>query len=95
MDDVIIYLGKACGGGGGCSPIPPLFEDIEMKLSELATQLTAIDAKLTEASAEIVAKIDELQAALADVDLPAEASALIDDITAKATDLANIVPDPA
>jgi len=90
MDDVIINVGtcrrRRC-------QIESLQEAIEMKLSEIAAQLTAIYAKLTEASTEIVAKIDALNEALADVDVPTEASALIDDITAKATDLANIVPD--
>lgn len=90
MDDVIINVGTC--HRGACLILSAI-EVIEMKLSELAVQLTNIDAKLTEASAEIVAKIDALQAALADVEVPADASALIDEITLKATALADIVPD--
>lgn len=90
MDDIIINVGKC--HDGLCLNHSKL-EIIDMKLSELATQLTAIDAKLTEASAEIVAKIDALQEALVDVEIPAEAVGLIDEIATKATALADIVPD--
>lgn len=90
MDDVIVNVGSC--HRGSC-PILSAIEVIEMKLSELAVQLTNIDAKLTEASAEIVAKIDALQLALADAEIPADATALIDEITLKATALADIVPD--
>lgn len=64
-----------------------------MKLSDLAVQLTAIDAKLTEASAEITGKIAALQDALADVDVPEDAAGLIADIGEKAAALADMVPN--
>lgn len=90
MDDVFISV-------GGCRvtpcPLKPLLEAIPVKLSELATQLTTIDAKLTEASAEIVIKIAELQAALADADVPEGTAQLVADIGDKAAALADIVPN--
>jgi len=64
-----------------------------MKLSELAAQLTAIDEKLTEASAEIITKIDELQASLVDVDVPEGTVELVAAIGDKAAALADIVPN--
>lgn len=68
-------------------------KEIIMKLSELAASLTNVDAKLTEASTEILAEIQRLKDALGDVDIPAEAETALAAITAKATALADIIPN--
>lgn len=67
--------------------------EIMIKLSELAAQLTSIDSKLNEASTEIVAEIQKLKDALGDAELPAEAEAALAAISAKASALADIVPN--
>lgn len=64
-----------------------------MKLAQLVIALAAIDTKLTEAQTEIVSEIAKLKAALEDVDIPAEAQTALDNITAKASTLADIVPN--
>ena len=92
MSDIIVNIGCAPGSAHPCD-IMSQFERIDMKLSELATQLSAIDTKLTEASTEIVDKIAALEAALTDVDVPAEATTLIAEIGTKAATLADIVPN--
>lgn len=66
-------------------------KEIIMKLSELTESLNTIDAKLTEASTEILAEIQRLEDALGDVDIPAEAETALAAITAKATALADII----
>lgn len=68
-------------------------KEIMSKLSELAGALTGIDAKLTEASTEITGLIKDLRDALDNTEIPAEAQAALDAITAKAAALADIVPN--
>lgn len=68
-------------------------QEIIMKLSELAASLSTVDAKLTEASTEILAEIQRLKDALGDVEIPADAQASLDAITAKANALADIIPN--
>ena len=68
-------------------------QEIIMKLSELAKSLTAVDTKLSEASTEILLEIQRLKDALGDVDIPTEAEAALAAITAKATALADIIPN--
>lgn len=85
MADVNIFVGDCHGSPHN------LLEIIEMKLSDLALQLGVIDARLTEASAEIVAKLAELQAALADADVPESTVELVNAIADKASALADIV----
>jgi len=70
-------------------------EEIMAKLNELATTLAALDAQLGKAKDEIIAKIAELQAALTDVELPADAQAALDSLTAKVQALDDVVPDAA
>lgn len=48
-----------------------------MKVSELATALGAIETQITKAQDEIVKEIQALKDALADVEVPAEATASI------------------
>ena len=64
-----------------------------MKLSELATTMTAVSDQLAKAQSEIVAQVAALQTALADVEVPAEAQAAIDFITAIAAALDALNPD--
>jgi hypothetical protein len=73
----------------------PSNKEIIMKLSELAAAVSAIDAKLSEASDEIVGLINDLRNALADAEIPAEAAVTLDALAAKANSLADIVPDEA
>lgn len=47
--------------------------NIMTKLSELAAQLSALTAQNDKANAEIINRIDELEAALSDVELPSDA----------------------
>mgnify|MGYP001766201502 CR=1 FL=1 len=68
-------------------------EVILMKLSELAMQLSALAAQLDKAAGEIVAKIDDLETALADTEIPEEAATAIEELKAKAQALDDIVPD--
>lgn len=63
-----------------------------MKLSELSAKLTAIDANVTAVAASVAA----LQASLTDVELPADAQAALDKLTADTTALsAEVNPTPA
>ena len=64
-----------------------------MKLGDLANSLLVIDAKLTEASAEIIAKISALETALSDTPIPDEAADLLSQIEQSANALADIVPN--
>lgn len=64
-----------------------------MKLNELATALTGLSAQFNKATAEIVAKISDLETALADTDIPDEATVMIEELKAQAKALDDIVPD--
>lgn len=64
-----------------------------MKLSELAVAVTGISDQLAKAQAEIVAKIGELESALSDVEIPADAQTAIDNLKTSAQGLDDIVPD--
>lgn len=68
-------------------------KEILMKLSELAASLANVDAKLTEASTELLAEIQRLKDALGDAEIPAEAETALAAITAKATALADVIPN--
>jgi len=74
-------------------PLNGHHEVIIMKLNELATQLGGLAAQLDKASSEIVAKIDELETALADTEIPDEATVMIEELKAQAQALDDIVPD--
>lgn len=67
----------------------------QMKLSQLTAQLQTVDAQLTKAKAEILGRLDELQAALADVEVPLDAATAITALAMTAQGLDDIVPDPA
>lgn len=68
--------------------------DIDMAFETIIIQLQGIDAKLTEAKDEILGKIADLEEALSESgEVPAEVQVLLDQISAKASQLADIVPD--
>jgi Skp family chaperone for outer membrane proteins len=60
-------------------------------LNDLASALTAVDAKLTEAQTNILAKLKELEDALKEVQLPADAEKALSDLQAEAQALDSIV----
>lgn len=64
-----------------------------MKLSELPAAVAGVSAQLTKAQDEILAKIAALEAALVDVELPAEAIDAINSLRGQAQVLDDIVPD--
>lgn len=68
-------------------------KEIQMNVSELTNSLTAIQATFEKAKAEIIGKIDNLQAALSNVELPEEAVAALAALQETATSLDDIVPD--
>ena len=64
-----------------------------MKLDQLAATMTAIADQLTKAQNEIIAQVAALQESLANVDVPPDAQAAIDSITAIAAALDALNPD--
>jgi hypothetical protein len=70
------------------------FEDLSMKLSELSGLLNDVLAQLAKAKAEILDKIESLETALADVELPQDAQDALAALVAKAQALDDVVPDP-
>jgi hypothetical protein len=68
-------------------------EELMMRLNELTIALNALSAQLTKATGEILAKIEALEAALADAEIPDAAIALLDELKDKAQALDDIVPD--
>lgn len=77
--------------------IPALIEErldnIMVKLSELAAQLSAVTAQNDKANAEILARLDELENALSDVDLPDEAIEALEALKASVQVSDDFVPD--
>lgn len=68
-------------------------EDILMKVSELAAAVAELSAQLAKAQGEILGKIDALEAALVDVELPDEAVTALEGLRVGAQALDDIVPD--
>ena len=68
-------------------------EDILMKVSELAAAISELSAQLAKAQGEILGKIDALEAALVDVELPIEAVTALEGLRVGAQALDDIVPD--
>ncbi len=66
---------------------------IMAKLNELVGLVNEVNAKLDKSKDEILAKITTLEAALVDVELPADAVAALDTLKASAQTLDDIVPD--
>ena len=69
-------------------------ENVDMKLSELSGLLTDVLAQLAKAKAEIIERIETLETALSDVNLPPDAVSSLAALMAKAQALDDIVPDP-
>ncbi len=70
-----------------------MHKETMMKLSEAIALLTSVDAQMEKAKTEILQKIADLEASLADVELPPEAQAIVNDLRVKAQALDDIVPD--
>jgi hypothetical protein len=68
-------------------------ENVDMKLSELSGLLIDVLAQLAKAKAEILDKIENLETALGDVELPQDAQDALAALMAKAQALDDIVPD--
>lgn len=73
--------------------VPATLDKIMTQLNELAATLITVDNQLTKAKGEIIAKLDELSAALADTALSPEAEEALASLTAQAQALDDIVPD--
>jgi hypothetical protein len=64
-----------------------------MKVSELAAAVSELSAQLAKAQGEILGKIDALEEALVDVELPDEAATALEGLRVGAQALDDIVPD--
>lgn len=64
-----------------------------MNITEATAKLNSLGDQLEKASTEILKEIETLKAATVNVQLPAEAEAAIDRLTAKAQALDDINPD--
>ena len=62
---------------------------------EALAAIQAVGTQLTKAKDEIVAKLAQLEAALANTNLPPEAEAALTDLKAQAQALDDVVPTPA
>lgn len=73
----------------------PVQKEILMKVSELAGTLTAIGAQVTKAKEEVIAKIKELEDALAnhDDDLPVEVTDALNALKAAVQAVDDLHPD--
>ena len=68
-------------------------EELLMKLSELSTAVAEVSTQLAKAQGEILGRIADLETALADVDLPADAVDALTALRAQTQSLDDIVPD--
>ena len=68
-------------------------KEILMKLSELTTAISGVSTQLTKAQDEILSRINALENALVDVDLPEEAVSAIEALRTQTQALDDIVPD--
>lgn len=73
----------------------PWEKEIMIKVAELAAAIGATNAQLVKAKTEILIKIAELQNALLNIEIPAEAQAALDALTATAQEFDDIVPEVA
>ena len=64
-----------------------------MKVSELAAAVAELSAQLAKAQGEILSKIDALEVALVDVELPSDAVTALESLRVGAQALDDIVPD--
>lgn len=68
-------------------------EGIDMKVSELAASVVSINDQILKARNEILAKISELELALGNVDMPAEAVVALDNLRLSVQAVDDVVPD--
>lgn len=68
-------------------------EELLMKLSELTTAIAGVSAQLTKAQNEILSRINALENALIDVELPEDAASAIEALRTQTQALDDIVPD--
>lgn len=73
--------------------LPLTLENIMTTLNQLTASLVAIQSSLVKARTEILGKIQELQDAITNVSIPAEAEQILADLVEQAQALDNIVPD--
>ena len=71
----------------------PHTKEILMKLSELTTAIAGVSAQLTKAQNEILSRINALENALIDVELPEDAASAIESLRTQTQALDDIVPD--
>lgn len=72
---------------------PKAAKEILMKLSELTTAISGVSTQLTKAQNEILSRINALENALVDVDLPEDAVSAIEALRTQTQALDDIVPD--
>jgi len=68
-------------------------KEILMKLSELTVAISGVSTQLTKAQDEILSRINALENALVDVELPEDAAAAIEALRSQTQALDDIVPD--
>ena len=68
-------------------------KEILMKLSELTTAISGVSTQLTKAQNEILSRINALENALVDVELPEDAVSAIEALRTQTQALDDIVPD--
>ena len=71
----------------------PSQEEIAMKLNEVAGVVSGLVSQVEKVKTEVLARIDELSAALQDVTLPAEAEAALESLRAGIQGLDDLNPD--
>ena len=72
---------------------PHAAKEILMKVSELATTVTGVAAQLTKVQNEVLTRLNDLENALIDVEIPEEAVTAINGLRTQAQALDDIVPD--
>lgn len=72
---------------------PKLAKEIMMKLPELAATISGVSDQLSKVQTEIVTRLNDLETALLDVELPEEAATAIEALRTQAQSLDDIVPD--
>lgn len=68
-------------------------EELLMKVSEISTAITALSEQLTKVQGEIIGKIEALETALTDVDLPEDAVDALNALRGNVQAMDDIVPD--
>ena len=72
---------------------PHAAKEILMKVSEIANAVTSVSTQLTKVQAEVLTRLNDLENALIDVELPEDAVTAINGLRTQAQALDDIVPD--